>query len=104
LYQKYTPSAIGYVLERGKNYYIMVHDNFSLKTQRRKRKINHSTFVPVLLAVTFRENQTVRMQELSQFWPWIVVFCIVMIVVISGIIWYVMKTGRLTKWGKIRMK
>jgi hypothetical protein len=82
----------------------MVHDNFSLKPGGREPMIDRFSSFPVLLAVTFRENQTVRMQELSQFWPWIVVFCIVMIVVISGVIWYLVKAGMLTDIGKIRIK
>lgn len=66
--------------------------------------ISQSSFFPVLLAVTIRESQAQRMQELQQFWPWIVVFCIVMIVVISGVIWYLVKAGKLTDIGKIRIK
>ena len=66
--------------------------------------ISHSTFIPVLMAVIYRENQTVRMQELSLFWPWIVVFCIVMIIVISVVIWFLIKAGKLTDLGKIRIK
>lgn len=65
--------------------------------------IGPSPFFP-LLATVFRESQAQRMQELQEFWPWIVLFCIGAIAVIAAAFWFLMKSGRLTARWKIRIR